>query len=327
MARRSTTSGPRRGRAPVPRNRRLKRKTAGNPKASRGEKPASTPKRRAPKPSSSARVASVWRILKGLGKPLAILLLLGAVVTGGVLAHRFVVQSPHFHVQRVEVSPTVHVTAGEVRRLAKIGPRTNIFTVDLEAVAARIKRHPWIARAKAHRRMPNAIRLQVTEHEAAAAVLVQGSRAVDTRFYLVTAQGQAFKRASQAELEGLVLISGIDRTEYLQRKRRTRERIRHAIGVYQRYAARPGRPRVGELHIDEVEGVTLYTAQRAVQVRFGRKDIAAKLLRFDRVLAELARRGQRAAAIRLDNERHPRQVTVRLVEAQAQAQVQSPGRQ
>jgi cell division septal protein FtsQ len=73
---------------------------------------------------------------------------------------------------------------------------------------------------------------------------------------------------------------------------------------------------VGELHVDEVEGVTLYTAQRAVQVRFGRGDIAAKMRRFDRVLAELAKRGQKAAAIRLDNGRHPKRVTVRLAEAQ-----------
>ena len=56
------------------------------------------------------------------------------------------------------------------------------------------------------------------KHEAAAAVLVQGSRAVETQFYLVTAEGKVFKRAAHAELEGLLLISGVDRTEYLQRK-------------------------------------------------------------------------------------------------------------
>lgn len=317
----------RRGRAPVARNRRTRPKTANRRLAKVADSKASgaAPKRRGKGPSGEGRAGALLRSLrhlgKRLGKPLAIGLLVGAVVTGGVMAHRFVVQSPHFHVQRVEVSPTVQVTAGEVRRLAKIGPRTNIFTIDLDQVAARVERHPWIAKAKVHRRMPDAIRIQVTEHQAAAAVLVQGSRAVETRFYLVTAQGQVFKRAAHTELVGLPLISGIDRTEYLQRKRSTRERVRRAVAVYRRYAKRPGRPRVGELHVDEVEGVTFYTAQRAVQVRFGRGDIAAKLRRYDRVLAELARRGQRAAAIRLDNERHPAQVTVRL----AEAQVSNPG--
>jgi cell division septal protein FtsQ len=73
--------------------------------------------------------------------------------------------------------------------------------------------------------------------------------------------------------------------------------------------------------VDPVEGITLYTDQRAVQVRFGIGNIAAKLRRFDQVVAALTRRGQRAAIIRLDNERHPAQVTVRL----AEAQVESPG--
>lgn len=317
MARLGRTKTTRGGRPATLRNRLLRRKSTNRPRAKAARpKPsarASTRRGSGLAPSSGAgTLRALKRLGKRLGKPLAIGLLLGAVVAGGVMAHRFVVQSPHFHVQRVQVSPTVHVTAGEVRRLAKIGPRTNIFTVDLEQVAARVKRHPWIATVKVHRRMPSSIRIQVTEHEAAAAVLVEGSRAVETRFYLVTAEGRAFKRAALAEMEGLLLISGIDRTEYLQRKRPTRERIRRAIAVYRRYTARSGRPRVGELHVDEVEGITLYTAQRAVQVRFGRGDIAAKLRRYDRVLAELARRGQRAAAIRLDNQLHPAQVTVRL---------------
>jgi cell division septal protein FtsQ len=169
--------------------------------------------------------------------------------------------------------------------------------------------------------MPNAILIKVTEHKAAAAVLVQGSRAEQTRFYLVNPEGRAFKRASTAELEGLPLITGISRAEYLRHSGSSQARIRGAVAVYQRYRARPGRPRIGEIHVDPVEGITLYTAQRAVQVRFGRGGIPAKLRRYDRVLAELSRRGQRAEAIRLDNDRHPEQVTVKLAGAAASGAV------
>ena len=257
-----------------------------------------------------ARQARVGHLLAGV-------ILLGGVVYGGVLAHRFVVQSPHFHVRRVDVSPTVHVSADEIRRLAGIGARTNVFSVDLERVAARVARHPWIASAKAYRRLPNAVRISVKEHEAAAAVLMQARRPEQTRFYLVNAEGHAFKRADFAELEGLALITGIRREEYLKHKRSSSKAIREALDVYRRYRARPGRPRIGEVNVDPVEGVTLYTASRAVQVRFGRGDMAAKLRRFDRVTHELAQRGQRAATIRLNNARHPRQVTVRLAEAEA----------
>ncbi|MFH2010542.1 MAG: FtsQ-type POTRA domain-containing protein [bacterium] len=314
------------------RNRRLKQAQKSAELSVSGARAAKTARRGVKKPDvrSPAKKApearrpggggstleTAVRWARWLGRPLGALLLLAGVVYGGVLAHRFVVRSPHFQVRKVIVSPTVHVSAGEVRKLAGISQRTNIFTVDLEAVAAKVRRHPWIASATALRRMPNAIRIEVREHEASAAVLVHGSRPGQSRFYLVDVQGRAFKRAVPAELEGLALITGISRTEYLRHRASSTARIRDAIQVYGRYLAQPGRPRIGEIHVDPVEGITLYTARRAVQVRFGRGHIAAKLRRFDRVVTELARRGQRAAAIRLDNERHPRQVTVRLAEAE-----------
>jgi len=326
---RARKKAPKGNRRTAQRNRRVKPKKSAELSTS-GARPAPKGARRSAKQAETRPIkkVSAKRLRRGtklttaarwarrLGRPLAVLLLLGGVVYGGVLAHRFVVRSPHFLVRKVIVTPTVHVTAGEVRKLAGISNRTNIFTVDLDAVAAKVRRHPWIASATAQRRMPNAIRIVVREHEVSAAVLVQGSRTDQSRFYLVDAKGRAFKRAAPPELEGLALITGISRTEYLRHRGSSSARIREAIQVYGRYLARPGRPRIGEIHVDPVEGVTLYTARRAVQVLFGRGHIAAKLRRFDRVVTELARRGQRAVAIRLDNGRHPRQVTVRLAEAE-----------
>jgi cell division septal protein FtsQ len=256
------------------------------------------------------------KTLKIVGKTIAFLALIGGLVYGGVLAHRFVVQSPHFHVRRIDVTPTVHVSAEEIRTLAKIGPRTNVFAVDLAEVARRVRRHPWVASATAQRRLPSTIRLVVKEHEVAAAVLLEGGAGGESRFYLVTAEGRAFKTAAPAELEGLPLITGVTREEYRTRPRAVSVRIREAVAAHRAYVAVPGRPRVGEVHVDPVEGTTLYTAERAVQVRLGRGGTAAKLQRLDRVLAELSGRGARPAVIRLDNERQPRRVTVRLAEAE-----------
>ena len=300
---------PRRGKSAPPRkNRRNVRRTV---REARTEAPA--PKRR----RSAPRVDwSRWGgRLRRLGKPVAIAGLLAVVTYGGVLAHRFVVESPHFHVKRVDVSPTVRVTADQVRRLAGIHPKTNIFTVDLARVARRVKRHPWIAHAKAHRRLPDGIRIEVREHQAAGAVLFESNRGAGDAFYLVNREGRAFKRAALPELEGLPLVTGIQRSDYQARGRMTRQRIQAALALAERYVSRSGRPPLGEIHVDPVEGLTLYTARRAVQVRLGRGGVKAKLRRLDRILRILAQRGQRPRAIRLDNERHPRRVTVRLAEA------------
>lgn len=269
--------------------------------------------------ASGRRPRLGWdRITKGarrFGRPLGILALLVAVAWGGVLAHRFVLESPHFHVKRVEVTPTVHVTAQEVRKLAGIGPKTNVFTVGLDQVARRVERHPWVAVAVVRRRLPDAIRIEVTEHQAAAAVLLDGAQADQSAFYLVTSEGRAFKRARLAELEGVPLITGPSRQEYRARSDESQARVREALAVARHYQSQAGRPKLGEVHVDPVEGVTLYTASQVVQVRLGRGQVNAKLRRLDRILMELAARGQRPRAIRLDNTRHPRRVTVSLAEA------------
>jgi cell division protein FtsQ len=250
--------------------------------------------------------------------------LLGLVAYGGVLAHRFVLQSPHFHVKRVEVTPTVHVTADEVRKLAGIGPRTNVFTVSLGQVAAKVERHPWVARAKVRRKLPDSIRIEVTEHRAAAAVLLDGSESGKSVFYLVTAEGKAFKRARLAELQGYPLITGLGRRQYRSSPDESQARIREALSVAVTYQAQAGRPKLGEIHVDPVEGVTLYTATPVVQLRIGRGQAATKLRRLDRVLKELAARGQRPRAVRLDNTRHPKRVTVALAEADSPGGPLSP---
>jgi cell division protein FtsQ len=269
-----------------------------------------------PRTPRRVRLARWGQRLRRLGKPLAVAALLGVVGYGGVTAHRFVVESPHFHVKRVKVTPTVHVTAEQVRKLAGVGARTNIFTVDLERVARRVQRHPWIARATAHRRLPDGIEIEVTEHRAAGAVLFERNPgAGGGAFYLVSPEGRAFKRAALEEIEGLPLITGLRRHDYRERGAATRARIREALALAEQYLSRGGRPPLGEVHVDPVEGLTLYTARRAVQVRLGQGNPAAKLRRLDRILRELARRGLRPRAIRLDNERHPRRVTVRLAEA------------
>lgn len=278
----------------------------------------------APRRGSRIAWGRLAKSLRRFGRPLAILALLGAVTYGGVLAHRFVLQSPHFHVKRVEVSPTVHVTAGEVRKLARIGSRTNVFTVSLTQVASRVERHPWVARAVVRRRLPNAIRIEVTEHQAAAAMLLDGAERGKSAFYLVTAAGQAFKRARLAELEGIPLITGLTREEYRARQEESRARIREALEVARHYQAQAGRPKLGEVHMDLVEGVTLYTASPVVQLRLGRGQAATKLRRLDRVLGELAARGQRPRTIRLDNTRHPKRVTVSLAEADSGGGPQVP---
>ena len=146
---------------------------------------------------------------------------------------------------------------------------------------------------------------------------LSGAAGGEIDFALLTGGLKAEREAALAELEGLPLITGIRREDYRRRTAQARAQIREGLDVARRYASRAGRPPLGEIHTDPVDGITLYTARQKVQVRLGRGQMAARLRRLDRIWAELRRRGEQPAVIRLDDDRHPRRVAVRLATAES----------
>jgi cell division septal protein FtsQ len=73
---------------------------------------------------------------------------------------------------------------------------------------------------------------------------------------------------------------------------------------------------VSEIRLDEEDGFTLFAHDgTAVQeVRLGSKEISLKLQRLAQVRAALARRGERAARIDLDNPARPDQAAATLAD-------------
>ena len=68
---------------------------------------------------------------------------------------------------------------------------------------------------------------------------------------------------------------------------------------------------LSEIHLDGVDGVTVYAGEEGLQVRLGTGETAPKLERLKSVLAALRADGKRADSVLLDNRAHPSWVTVR----------------
>jgi cell division septal protein FtsQ len=88
--------------------------------------------------------------------------------------------------------------------------------------------------------------------------------------------------------------------------------MRGALQVLKTYAERPGRPAIGEVHLQDDGGVVLVTTERGVALRLGQGDLPAKLQRFDVVWQALGARQQLARAVYLDNRTRPDRVTLKL---------------
>jgi cell division protein FtsQ len=163
--------------------------------------------------------------------------------------------------------------------------------------------------------LPSTLVIDVVERRARAVVVLSS-------LYLADGQAALFKRANTDEAAELPVVTGIDRERFLGDPEGTRGLVRSAIAVIDAWGARPA---LGEVHLDSTDfgaGVTLYTADTGLGVRLGRPEdpiLPERLRRLDAVLAALARSGERARLVYLDNRARPDRVTVKLTRAEGAA--------
>lgn len=232
---------------------------------------------------------------------------LAALGFGGYYAYRFVMTSPHFEVAQVEFAPTQRVSKNDLLKLSGLSSRPNIFTLDLGALERRLVKHQWVNSAKASRRLPSKIYVDIKEETPAAVVLLDS-------LYLINPQGKIFKRALQEEALDLTLITGINRSEYKSAPVKSEKRFAEALSILEKYN-RKKRPPLGEIHLSEERGVVLYTREKGVEIRIGKGSVDTKLLRLDAVFTALGRRSGNLRIVHLDNRARPERITVRLAEA------------
>jgi cell division protein FtsQ len=245
-----------------------------------------------PVPATGGGRRIVRRVLRfGIRVSLAVGLAWGAL-WGARAAYAYATTSPRFEVRGLEYTPTAHVDDGKLRALMAIPPGTNILSLDLDAVAARIAEDPWVARAVVTRVLPDTLRVEVDEHEPAAVLMAGG-------FHLLDRAGVPFKPLADGERGQLPVVTGIDRGTLLTRPERARAQIHRALEVLAAYE-RKHRPRLGELHVDETGGVTLYTAELGSQLRLGRGPAEPALARYDALRAALGDEGDKLAVAHLD---------------------------
>ena len=182
-----------------------------------------------------------------------------------------------------------------MRALLDVPPSTNILALDLPELSARVAADPWVARATVGRELPSTLTVQVEEHVPVAVVL-------DESFYLVSADGEAFKRLEPGERGTLPVITGVSIRAQGDEGDDTERRARMRAGLAAAAAwETKARPRLSEVHVGPHREITLYTASSGTQLRFGRADLEAGLARYDAIRATLSEDADRLALVHLDH--------------------------
>jgi cell division protein FtsQ len=221
---------------------------------------------------------------------------------------RYTRRSPRFAVKSVEVEGTVHRTASDIARLGGIEAGVNIFTVDVEAARSRILSDPWMEKVAIVRRLPGTIHVDVGERDAFAML------ALGQQMYLVTRQGEIFKRVEPGDPSDLPTVTGL-MLDLVARDRSGAvglvKRALDLVGEYERTAPARTLP-VQEVHIHDDGALSLVVGKDPIVLYLGRGPYRQSVEQAAKVLGEVPRRGAQASVVFLDNEAHPERVVVRM---------------
>jgi cell division protein FtsQ len=218
--------------------------------------------------------------------------LLSAVLSFGAWqTFRWATGSPLFSLREIRFTGLSHASEAELLKRSGLAPGQNLFRLDLALSARAIESHPWVQSARLERRLPDEVLAEVVEHRPAALVQL-GS------LWVLDEEGKLFKRAEREDHLDLPIITG-----------QVRDPLRllgalHLLDAWR--AAGFALGALSELRLEEV-GVTLFAheGEQVQEIRLGSGEVSLKLRRLAQIRAALARRGERAARIDLDNPARP----------------------
>jgi cell division protein FtsQ len=133
--------------------------------------------------------------------------------------------------------------------------------------------------------------------------------------YVLDDQGELFKRKAPEDGLDLPLVTGLARDD--AKKPEMKVRLWTALQLLDAWRAEGlAIGELSELRLDDDNGATLFARDEGgvQQIRLGRTAFAQKLHRLAQVRAALARRGERAAKIDLDNQARPEWVSAQLTQ-------------
>jgi hypothetical protein len=242
-------------------------------------------------------------------------LILGIV--GGTRLWQRAVAHPRLQVHHIAVTGVVRAREGDILAYAQTALNTPMVTLDMDAIALGVRRHPWVQAVQVRRQFPDRLAIEVAEHRPTLLVALGG-------LYVADEDGQLFKSFDTADHLDLPIVSGLQRnaegaTDALH------ERVREAIGLAGAIENHPASlGTLDELHWDHDVGWSAVLrqshdiptskpgAQVSVRVYMGR-DPLARLPVVVETMQVLAQRHQTPKVIWADFMKNPRRVQVQLV--------------
>ncbi len=228
---------------------------------------------------------------------------------GAALAHHALFASSWLRVKEIRFHGLSRLRPDDLLGVIPVRRGDALLRVEPGAVEAALSQVGWIAGAEVRRRFAEGVvEIDVQERRAAALVMMGD-------LYLVDERGEVFERARPGAGLDLPVVTGVERSTYLERRTEMSQVLAGAVALVHRWAeagldARLPGFSISEIHVDPVFGTTVVSSD-GTELRLGMGELDAKLSRLARLLPALAAEPRKAEVIHLEDRRHPERVTVR----------------
>lgn len=233
------------------------------------------------------RSKNIFRELSTTALLLSVILVITTVMIYG---YNFIISSPFFQIKETVVRGCKEITEKDILSLAGIKSYQGLLSINVDAVAQRIKTNPWIKDVYIGRELPN--RLIIEVHERTAVALVNR----DKGFSLLDLDGVAFKKLeNNDEVEIPVLNGCYSESGESELFTKSLELLRY-LSTSKEF---PTIKNISEIHGHNVFGLSLFT-DSGLCIRLGFDSYENKLRRLTPVIADLERKNLKLGFLLID---------------------------
>lgn len=217
----------------------------------------------------------------------AILLVTAALLIG----YDQLLLSPHLRVRETVVKGCKELTEKEILMLASVSARSNLLTINPDAVARRIRGNPWIQEVSVGKEFPSRLVIWVRERKAVALIEKGGG------LYLVDGAGTPFKRIETGEESDLPVLTGCVREGIVDEVMVKKSLL--LLNDIKGMKEGPDIGTVSEIHGNETFGFSLFT-DTGLCLQLGFDGYQNKLKRLLPVMADLDRKNLKTGFLLID---------------------------
>jgi len=228
---------------------------------------------------------------RSLQKKLIVYAILLIVLVGGgwVVTQKMlprIQRLPIFKFQEMVAQSTEHISEEEIKGLIHAPLGENIFEIDLNALTANVKKHPWVEKAHVFRLLPNKLRIEVEEKKPVALLSSDESYG---KLYFLDSKGIRIAPIRPRENVDFPIISGVSGPQVSEKEERLILEAYDVMALYHQNNFLKD-IRLSEIHWKESVGFTFFTEGPSFEIRLGKEDFLKKFSRLERVLKDLAQK-------------------------------------